>query len=170
MKRVTKWTLIGAVVLMPAGLAVAKGPPTSASLTRYVGKYPWQKVNGVAFINDPRIKAAVHKATPLPEIREAVLGEDMINPIVRVGDRLLASGWDKRSAGSTNWAILAALDGSRMAVCYFQEYPDNKVDWYVDGRRVDGTAYARQSSARGCPSEAGDVAALGTFPIGPMPR
>ncbi len=169
MKRVPKWILIGAAMALPAGYAVAKRPPAS-SLNAYIGKYPWQKVNGVAFVDDPRIKAAVRNAAPLPEIREAVLGEDMINPIVRVGDRLLASGWDKRSAGSTNWAILAALDGSRMAVCYYQEYPDNKSSWYIDGKLVDSAAYTRNSTARGCPSEAGDVAALGTFPVGPMPQ
>jgi hypothetical protein len=155
--------LVGALVLAPAGLAIAKGASAPGSLVAYVGKYPWDKVNGTTFKTDPRVRAAVAKATPSAEIRKVVLGEDMISPIIKVGDRLLASGWDSRSAGAANWAILAALDGSRMAVCYYTE--GGGADWYVDGKVV-----ATRHDTGGCPSEAGDLAGLGSFPIGPMPK
>ncbi|MBX8548127.1 hypothetical protein K5D68_00725 [Pseudomonas cichorii] len=164
MKRLLAGTVLGVLFWGTAGMALAGSTDARIPLATYIGKYPWEKVNGVAFIEDPDVRAAVIKAAPSAMVSDAVLGEDMISPILKVDDRLLASGWDRRSGGSVNWAILAALDGSRMALCYYEEDDNNMAYWYLDGEIVVTT-----TDGRGCPSEAGDIADMGTFPIGPVP-
>ncbi|GFM57950.1 hypothetical protein [Pseudomonas capsici] len=163
MKRLLAGAVLG-VFSAVACMALAAKTDGRIPLETYIGKYPWEKVNGIAFIEDPDVRAAVIKAAPSAMVSDAVLGEDMISPILKVDDRLLASGWDRRSGGSVNWAILAALDGSRMALCYYEEYDNNMAYWYVDGEIVVTT-----TDGSGCPSEAGDIADMGTFPIGPVP-
>ena len=164
MKRLLTGTVLGVLFSGAAGMALAGKEQTHTPLEAYIGKYPWEKVNGTAFIENPDVRAAVIKAAPSATVSDAVLGEDMISPILKVGDRLLASGWDRSSGGSVNWAILAALDGSRTALCYYEEDDNNMAYWYLDGEIVVTT-----TDGRGCPSEAGDIADMGTFPIGPVP-
>lgn len=163
MKRLLAGAVLG-VFSAVACMALAANKDGRIPLETYIGKYPWEKVNGIAFIEDPDVRAAVIKAAPSAMVSDAVLGEDMISPILKVDDRLLASGWDRRSGGSVTWAILAALDGSRMALCYYEEYDNNMAYWYVDGEIVVTT-----TDGSGCPSEAGDIADMGTFPIGAVP-
>ncbi|RMQ47771.1 hypothetical protein ALQ04_04089 [Pseudomonas cichorii] len=163
-----KCLFLGAVLGALSWSAFAMSPVENSSppgsLEAYIGKYPWEKVNGTAFIEDPRVQAAVARAAPTDTIREAVLGEDMISPILKVGNRLLAAGWDSRSGGSTNWAILATLDGRIMALCYYQEFEDERAYWYINREIV-----ARFPASGGCPSEEGDIKDMGTFPVDPIP-
>ena len=164
MKRVLFGAVAGALLLGAAGMTCAEDAPALGALDAYIGKYPWEKVNGVAFTEDPAVRAAVAKAAPSADVSEALLGEDMVSPIIKVDDRLFTSGWDRRSAGASNWAILAALDGSKLAVCYFGQLDSTTAYWYVNGKIV-----GMRIIDSGCPSEAGDLADLDTFPIGPLP-
>ncbi|WP_158298677.1 hypothetical protein [Sphingomonas psychrotolerans] len=149
--------------LLAAGSLGASG--TVAKLDAYVGKYPHEKVGPTTFLTNPAVRAAIVKAVPDADIRNFIADRDMTTaPIRKIDDRLLASGWDHRSGGDVNWAVLMSRDGSRTAVCYSTGVEPNVrgADWYVDGAKVF-TLYAR------CPSEAEDLKALGTFPIGAIP-
>lgn len=138
---------------------------TGASLDAYVGKHPHEKVGPTTFLTNPAVKAAIVKAVPDADIRNFIADLEMTTvPIRRIDDRLLASGWDQRSGGDVNWAVLMSLDGTKTAVCYSTGVePDVRgADWYVDGAKVF-TLYAR------CPSRTEDLKGLGTFPIGAIP-
>lgn len=149
--------------LLAAGSLGAFG--TVASLDAYVGKHPHEKAGPTTFLANPVVNAAIAKAVPGADIRSFIADRDMTTvPIRRVDDRLLASGWDQRSGGDVNWAVLMSLDGTKTAVCYSTGVePDVRgADWYVDGTKVF-TLYTR------CPSRIEDLKGLGTFPIGAIP-
>ena len=149
--------------LLAAG---ALGPfVTVANLDAYVGKHPHEKADPTTFLTNPVVNAAIAKAVPDADIRNFIADPDMTTvPIRRIDDRLLASGWDHRSGGDVNWAVLMSLDGKKTAVCNSTGVEPNVrgADWYVDGVKVF-TLYAR------CPSKTEDLQGLGTFPIGPIP-
>jgi hypothetical protein len=149
--------------LLAAGSLSAFG--AAASLDAYVGKHPHEKVGPTTFLTNPTVNAAILKAVPDADIRNFIADRDMTTaPIRRIDNRLLVSGWDHRSGGDVNWAVLISRDGTKTAVCYSTGVePDVRgADWYVDGAKVF-TLYAR------CPSKTEDLKALGTFPIGPIP-
>lgn len=153
---------------MILGLLVAGSLSTSgtvASLDAYVGKHPHEKVGPTTFLTDPAVNAAIAKAVPDADIRNFIADRDMTTaPIRRIDERLLASGWDHRSGGDVNWAVLMSRDGKKTAVCYSTGVePDVKgADWYVDGAKAF-VLYTR------CPSRTEDLKGLGTFPIGAIP-
>jgi hypothetical protein len=153
------------MALIAALLTMAASNAAPAALDVYAGKYPHDKVAGKTFLTDPRVKAGIDQAVPDRKIRDFIAEQDMVTtPIVRIDDRLLASGWEKASAGDVNWAVLASRDGTKVAVCYstgVHEW-DQGADWYIEGRKVF-TLYMK------CPSSAEDIVNLGTWPIGPIP-
>lgn len=149
--------------LLAAGSLGAFG--TVASLDAYVGKHPHEKVGPTTFLTNPAVNAAIVKTVPDADIRNFIADRDMTTvPIRKIDDRLLASGWDHRSGGDVNWAVLMSRDGKKTAVCYSTGVePDVRgADWYIDGAKVF-TLYTR------CPSRTEDLKGLGTFPIGAIP-
>jgi len=150
-----------------AGLAAASLGVTGVAvkLDTYVGKHPHQVVGDKTFLTDPQVKAAIEKAVPVADIRNFIAERDMTTvPIRRIDSRVLAAGWDPKSGGDVNWAVLMSHDGSKTAVCYSEgvEPEVRGADWYVDGKKAF-TLYAK------CPSRGEDLGGLGTFPIGPIP-
>lgn len=148
--------------LVTASLGVSS---IAAKLDAYVGKHPHEAVGGTTFLGDPQVKAAIDKAVPVADIRSFIAERDLATvPIRRIDDRLLAAGWDPKSGGDVNWAVLMSRDGKKTAICYSEGVePDARgADWYVDGKKVF-TLYTK------CPSRGEDLVGLGTFPIGPVP-
>lgn len=136
-------------------------PPLSA----YVGKYPFEAVQGVSFFQHPAVRAAVTASGVDREIQKAIVFEDtVVGVVTETRGRLLVHGYDPVGAGSTNWAILMIPDGSKAAVCYSAGVvPDKQgADWYYGGD-LAFTLY------QACPSEEGDMESLSNWPIGPIP-
>ncbi len=120
---------------------VAEAPAAAAvDLSAYVGKYPFDVVNGHRFLDHPAVKAAIAAAVPDATTREAVKFEEngLGLPIVRVdGGRILAWGGAKRAEDRYNWAVVIASDGSKPEVCIYDGvgYEDDfqAAQWFVPG-------------------------------------
>lgn len=108
-----------AAVTTAQGSLVPNAPPP---LTAYVGKYPFDEVQGVAFIDHPAVRLALEtsgapaEATALARDRNQV-----VVPIFRTETALVASGHDPRSGGSVNWNLAITPDGEHAVVCYQSE-------------------------------------------------
>ena len=139
------------------------GPPLAA----YVGKYVHDKVGGVAFLDHPKVRAAIEASGAPADAKELLRETDaVVTPLIRVGDdRLYARGFEAASGGDVNWGLLIAADGSVAAVCYSQPVDRNSrtAEWYVRGEKAF-------SLSEMCPSEAEEMTdSFGTWPIGPIP-
>jgi len=139
-----------------------KAPP---ALSRYVGKHPFDAVEGVTFFQHPAVRAAIIASGVDRDTQKSIFFDDnVVGVVTKTRGRLLLHGYDPAGAGSTNWAILMIPDGSKAAVCYSTGViPDKQgADWYYGGD-LAFTLYET------CPSEEGDMESLSNWPIGPIP-
>lgn len=142
-------------------------PDNRTDLSRYVGKYPWDKVDGVDFLRDPVVQDAVKDSVSDPDLQKLLLAETeraTAGPIIESEGRLLMRAFDPASGGDVNWALLVAADGSAAAVCYSTGVKEGKqgADWHHEGA-LRFTLYTK------CPHDAEDLLNLGTWPIGNIP-
>jgi len=155
------------VLAMPAVAAAAGTTPAKAPpLSDYVGHYPYEKVNGVDFLHHPAVIQAVNTTVPDPAIRRLLLSSDYpMTPLKTSRGRLLMPGYDPASAGSVNWALVIALDGSKAAVCYAAGAPVQDVSgarWFYGGE--EGFVLYLP-----CPHYPDELEKqTGNWPIGPM--
>lgn len=123
------------------GVGVREVGRARVDLSLYVGKYPFDVVNGHRFLDHPAVKAAIAAAVPDAKQRAAVVFEDdgLGLPIVRVdGGRILAWGGAKRAEDRYNWAVVIAPDGSKPEVCIYDGvgYGEDfqSAQWFEPGR------------------------------------
>ncbi|HEY5713631.1 MAG TPA: hypothetical protein VIT38_17175 [Allosphingosinicella sp.] len=122
-------------------------PAPAASLADYVGKYPPDPVNGVAFYDQPRVRAAVRAAVPDGEVRSWIFERaGPQTPIERHDGRLLSWGCEAHNCGPHQWAVLIDEAGTVAEVCYHEDSMGEQARWYVAGRAPE----MRQGE---CPSE-----------------
>ena len=113
-----------------AAPAAREVPPLSA----YVGKYPFDEVDGVAFIDHPDVRRALEMSgAPAEAIALARDRDQVVVPIFRTETALVATGYDQRSGGSVNWNLAITPDGEKSVVCY-QSEPIGHM--YENGRRT----------------------------------
>lgn len=147
--------------------SASPSPGDGAGLSRYVGKYPWDKVDGVDFLHDPVVRNAVKQSVTDPGLQKLLLVETegaTTGPIIESEGRLLMSAFDPASGGDVNWALLVAADGSAAALCHSTgvETGTHGAAWYQNGA-LRFTLDAR------CPHDAEGLQTLGTWPIGNIP-
>ena len=140
-------------------LSVKEARRGPVDLTPYIGKYPFDVVNGHRFLDHPAVKAAVAAAVPDAKTRAGIAFADrgLGLPIVRVaGGRILIWGGEWRAEDRYNWAVVIAPDGTKGEVCIFEAVGDDpelwSATWYVAGR----PAVMKQGD---CPSAAEDYPA-----------
>ena len=142
-------------------LSVKEARRGPVDLTPYIGKYPFDVVNGHRFLDHPAVQATVvSRRSRRRRTRASIAFADhgLGVPIVRVaGGRILALGWRMRRAEDRyNWAVVIAPDGTKGEVCIFEAVGDDpelwSATWYVAGR----PAVMKQGD---CPSAAEDYPA-----------
>lgn len=132
----------------PTALVSVTPSPTPASavdLSRYVGKYPTEKLSGgTSFLHHPAVRDAVASVVGDAAVRTRVLDADVTaTPIVRYEGRLLAFGCEPHNCGPHNWAVAITPDARVASVCYYDQ--DARVArWYPEG--------AMPAPSGGCPS------------------
>lgn len=138
----------------PASAPEAKRAPVD--LTPYIGKYPFDVVNGHRFLDHPAVQAALAAAVPDAKTRAGVDFDEkgLGLPIVKVkGGRLLIWGGEWRAEDRYNWAVVIAPDGSKPEVCiydgvgYDEDFQSSQ--WFEPGR----SGIMKQGK---CPSAAED--------------
>lgn len=139
---------------IPVSVKQAERAPVD--LTPYIGKYPFDVVNGHRFLDHPAVKAALAAAVPDAKQRAAVEFEDngLGLPIVRVkGGRILIWGGARRAEDRYNWAVVIAPDGSKPEVCIYDGvgYGEDfqSAQWFEPGQ----SGIMKQGT---CPSAAED--------------
>ncbi|MBO9519548.1 MAG: hypothetical protein J7493_15915 [Porphyrobacter sp.] len=146
--------------------AAAPARKAAPPLSAYVGKYNFDKVQGVRFLDHPLVRAAINAAVPPGEVRDQMyVTRATFSPIIKVGNDRLYSRAFAGPGSDENWGILIAMDGSKAAVCYSSGViPDVQgADWYADGEKAI-TLYLP------CFNEADEIEdSLGDFPIGAIP-
>ena len=139
---------------IPVSVKQAERAPVD--LTPYIGKYPFDVVNGHRFLDHPAVKSALAAAVPDAKQRAAVtFADDGLGlPIIRVkGERILIWGGAKRAEDRYNWAVVIAPDGSKPEVCIYDGvgYGEDfqSAQWFEPGQ----SGIMKQGT---CPSAAED--------------
>lgn len=119
----------------------AKAPPVEA----YVGKYPFDKVDGVSFLDHPAVRAAVTRGVSDPEARAWLLGAkgSPFPQIRRENGELIVIGCQQHACDRRNWAIYFNPASNLARVCYSATG--------AQSRRYDGKGGSRVR-AGSCPS------------------
>jgi hypothetical protein len=124
-------------------------------LSAYVGKYPFDVVNGYSFFENPVVVTALDSAAG-DGTAEWVGNLDVGTPIARQEDGLIAAVCQTNNCSGNNAALAIAVDGTLIAFCVFSESGDlgtmpGQVHWiglaldrYVDPPEGGG----------GCPRDA----------------
>lgn len=118
----------------PASNAGVAAP--ASDFSRYVGKYPFDKVGGHSWNDDPAVIAAITAAIPDAKVRDWVLeGEGPASPIAQFDGRILAWACEAHNCGPHNWTTILDPRTGTAEVCYYEEDADPaKRRWFSQGK------------------------------------
>ena len=142
---------------IPISVKEARRGPVD--LTPYIGKYPFDVVNGHRFLDNPAVKAAIAASVPDAKARAGIaFAERSLSvPIVRVaGGRILIWGGAWRAEDRYNWAVVIAPDGTKGEVCIFEAVGDDPELWSATWYAAGQPPVMKQGD---CPSAAEDYPA-----------
>ncbi|PZQ23900.1 MAG: hypothetical protein DI569_02725 [Sphingopyxis macrogoltabida] len=136
-------------VAAPAGPAVSAdadadpaAPATTANFAAYVGKYPFDAVNGVSWNDNPAVKAAL-AAT----IKDSALLKTITDtpgpsaPIELVDGKVTAWACEQHNCGPHQWAVLIDPATGAADVCYFNEATSaTEARWLLAGGKEEQRA------------------------------
>lgn len=109
-------------------------PPTAGSkLASYVGKYPFDKVDGVAWNDHVLVKAGIAATVKDAAVRKAITTtEGPSAPIEMKGDKVMAWACEAHNCGSHQWAVLIDPRTGAADVCYYEEATDSAQSrWFL---------------------------------------
>jgi hypothetical protein len=112
----------------------------SNELSRFVGKHPSEAVDGMRFLDEPAVEAAVAATVADPKIRDFVFhynGPDA--PIVMKDGRVLAWGCERHNCGYHNWSVAITPDGSSAEVCFYHndDSAGGPATWYLPASKTE---------------------------------
>jgi hypothetical protein len=115
--------------------AAAEPPAADVDLGVYAGKYPRDPVDGVSFLQHPRVRAAIEAAVPNASIRAWILERaGQQTPIALRGDRLVSWGCEARNCNDHEWTIFIDRAGNSAEICYHvAETMGDRSRWFRSG-------------------------------------
>jgi len=128
----------------PAPIA---GQAQTTPITAYVGKYPYDAVDGVDFFDRTDVATGLVNAVGDAKLREMIRGRSgRATPVFKMGDRVASWGCEEHNCGDHNWTVIVDPKRGKTQVCYHDAAKmGSQSDWY------DGAAPARRAET--CPSE-----------------
>ncbi len=119
------------------------------AFSKYVGKYPFDKVGPHSWMDDPAVIKAVDAAVTDKEVREWVKGGDgPASAIERTNGKIMAWSCEAHNCGSHSWVTLIDPKTGTAEVCYFNEDVDpDKAHWFSGGKELSKTDLCPQSGA-----------------------
>ncbi len=115
-------------------LGVIGATRAAPTLNAYVGKYPFDRVAGVAFLKHPLVVHAVKNAVLEEKITSEILGAGVSGPIERHGALIVSQACRPHDCGSVNWTIAMVPGRAKAAVCYhFEDLMGDRSRWFVGG-------------------------------------
>lgn len=115
-------------------------PPTAGSkLASYVGKYPFDKVDGVAWNDHALVKAGIAATVKDKAVLKAIATLDGPASPIEMKDGQVAS-WacEAHNCGPHQWAVLVDPRTGATDVCYFDETADAAQSrWFLSGGKEE---------------------------------
>lgn len=126
------------------GNAAAVGPAVTGNpdLKGYVGKYPFDAVNGVTFFNHPMVVSAVTASVTDGTIRATVLAASGPSaPIELDGNAVRAWACEAHNCGDHQWTISVDPSSGEARVCYYDadSLPDS-ARWFLPAGKMEQRA------------------------------
>lgn len=123
--------VLSALFLGGNGAAFAGG-----ELRAYIGKYPFDEVQGTTFLEHPLVVDFVNKIVPDPAARQWILKDGGPHgPIEVQGDKLKFFGCEAHNCGFHKWTVAISPDGRDGEICYRNNDKLKKAyRYYPDGR------------------------------------
>lgn len=104
----------------PATVAPAKA--AAPDLTAYVGKYPFDKVDDVAFSDHPLVKAGIAATVTDASVRKAITTtQGPSAPIETIDGKVAAWSCQQHKCGEHQWMILVDPATGATDVCYVND-------------------------------------------------
>ena len=134
-----------------AGDTPPKGDATgktdgATDFSAYVGKYPFDDVNGSSFKNNEEIQSAIRIAVGDSRLFQTITTtQGPSSPIALRGERLVSWSCEQHNCGPHHWTVLFDPATKAAEVCYFDQSKSEKSRWYSGGRMTE--------RADDCPSE-----------------
>jgi hypothetical protein len=130
MKRALAW------LMLIAAPASADPPAAAADLAVYADKYPTEPVEGVSFLQHPRVRAAIEAAVPTASIRAWILDRPgQKTPIALRGGRLVSWGCEAHVCNDHEWTIYIDAAGTSADICYHVgRTMGDRSRWFHSGR------------------------------------
>lgn len=110
----------------------AAAPGGSASLQAYVGKYPFDEVDGVSWNANPAVAAAVRKTITDPALRKTLADTAGPSaPIEMIDGKISAWACQAHNCGDHQWMVMIDPASGAADVCYHQaEATPGRSRWY----------------------------------------
>jgi len=109
-------------------------PPTAGSkLASYVGKYPFDKVDGVAWNDHVLVKAGIAATVKDVAVRKAIATiEGPSAPIEMKDGKVVAWSCEQHNCGAHQWSVHIDPRTGATDVCYYDEAADReKARWFL---------------------------------------
>ncbi|UKK83292.1 hypothetical protein L7H23_12035 [Sphingopyxis sp. BSN-002] len=109
-------------------------PPTAGTkLAAYVGKYPFDKVDGVAWNDHVLVKAGIVASVKDAAVLKAITTtEGPSAPIEMKDGKVMAWACEAHNCGSHQWSVLIDPRTGATDVCYFDDSADNaRSRWFL---------------------------------------
>lgn len=107
-----------------------------SGVARYVGKYPFDKVDGKSWNSDPAIIAAINAAVTDAKVRALVLeGDGPSSPITQKDGKVIAWACQAHNCGPHNWTTIVDPVSGAAEICYVDdETAPGKTRWFRNGK------------------------------------
>jgi hypothetical protein len=121
---------------LAALIAAADPAAAPADLAVYADKYPADPVDGVSFLQHPRVRAAIGAAVPTAAIRAWILDRaSQQTPIALRGGRLISWGCEPHDCNDHEWTIFIDQAGNSAEICYHvRRTMGDRSRWFRTGR------------------------------------
>ena len=109
-------------------------PPTAGTkLASYVGKYPFDKIDGVAWNDHVLVKAGIAATVKDAAARKAIATtEGPSAPIEMKDGKVVAWSCEQHNCGAHQWSVHIDPRTGATDVCYFDEAADpDKARWFL---------------------------------------
>lgn len=136
------------LVVVALAALTAAAPVT---LDGYIGKYPFDPVEGVGFLAHPTVVERVRRAIPDRFVADHILKPQVSTPVEFANGVIFAQSCEKGACERQNWAVLVPRAAAGAWVCYHNDdLTGGDGRWFAGGKLVD------KSGSR-CPQTIRDV-------------
>lgn len=120
----------------------AKAAGDASGLTAYVGKYPFDPVNGISWNDHPAVKAGLAATVTDAKVLSAITTtEGPSGPIENKGGKLVSWSCQAHNCGAHQWSIQIAPATGATDVCYFDEKASaTEARWFLAGGKEEKRA------------------------------